>query len=151
MAISMLKIRRPLGRLIFNMGIAIPGKTVFLIETAPRCLELDRKWHSTAPFNTDWISYWGYAKKAQCGFNKSRPSDTYGGSDDRLSSVQSQTGICIKFGWLGTFNQNTKIFIHGKELQNSVCKMADNLSCSQNAIYANTLISRRENCVAYEW
>ena len=36
MAISMLKIRRPLGRRIFNMGIAIPGKTVFLIETAPR-------------------------------------------------------------------------------------------------------------------
>ena len=34
----MLKIRRPLGRLIFNMGIAIPGKTVFLIETAPRNL-----------------------------------------------------------------------------------------------------------------
>ena len=33
----MLKIRRPLGRLIFNMGIAIPGKTVFLIETAPGC------------------------------------------------------------------------------------------------------------------
>ena len=39
MAISMLKIRRPLGRLIFNMGIAIPGKTVFLIETAPRSCE----------------------------------------------------------------------------------------------------------------
>ena len=35
MVISMLKIRRPLGRLIFNMGIAIPGKTVFLIDTAP--------------------------------------------------------------------------------------------------------------------
>ena len=35
----MLKIRRPLGRLIFNMGIAIPGKTVFLIETAPRWFE----------------------------------------------------------------------------------------------------------------
>ena len=35
MVISKLKIRRPLGRLIFNMGIAIPGKTVFLIETAP--------------------------------------------------------------------------------------------------------------------
>ena len=34
MVISMLKIRRPLGRLIFNMGIAIPGKTIFLIETA---------------------------------------------------------------------------------------------------------------------
>ena len=39
MAISMLKIRRPLGRLIFNMGIAIPGKTVFLIEMAPRTLQ----------------------------------------------------------------------------------------------------------------
>ena len=35
MVISMLKIRRPLGRLIFNTGIAIPGKTVFLIEMAP--------------------------------------------------------------------------------------------------------------------
>ena len=35
MVISMLKIRRPLWRLIFNMGIAIPGKTVFLIETSP--------------------------------------------------------------------------------------------------------------------
>ena len=33
----MLKIRRPLGRLIFNMGIATLGKTVFLIDTAP-CL-----------------------------------------------------------------------------------------------------------------
>ena len=40
MVISMLKIRRPLGRLIFNMGITIPGKTVFLIETAPRVF-----WH----------------------------------------------------------------------------------------------------------
>ena len=36
----MLKIRRPLGRLIFNMGIAIPGKTLFLIETAPWCQNL---------------------------------------------------------------------------------------------------------------
>ena len=35
MGIPMLKIRRPVGRLIFNMGITIPSKTVFLIETAP--------------------------------------------------------------------------------------------------------------------
>ena len=35
MVIPMLKIRRPNGRLIFNMGIPIPGKTVFLIETGP--------------------------------------------------------------------------------------------------------------------
>ena len=40
MAISMLEIRRPLGRLIFNMGIAIPDKTVFLIETAPWLFEV---------------------------------------------------------------------------------------------------------------
>ena len=39
----MLKIRRPLGRLIFNMEIAIPGKTVFLIETAPRKVGLSYK------------------------------------------------------------------------------------------------------------
>ena len=36
MVIPMLKIRRPTGRLIFNMGISIPGKTVFYIETGPR-------------------------------------------------------------------------------------------------------------------
>ena len=47
MAISMLKIRRPLGRLIFNMGIAIPGKTIFLIETAP--------WF---PYIQSWMSWW---------------------------------------------------------------------------------------------
>ena len=35
MVIPMLKIRRPSGRLIFNMGIPIPGKTVFYIETGP--------------------------------------------------------------------------------------------------------------------
>ena len=34
-AVMLRKRPRPLGRLIFNMGIAIPGKTVFLIETAP--------------------------------------------------------------------------------------------------------------------
>ena len=39
----MLKIRRPLGRLIFNMGIAIPGKTVFLIETAPSSLRVSAR------------------------------------------------------------------------------------------------------------
>ena len=37
-------LRRPLGRLIFNMGIAIPGKTVFLIETAPWCLVNTEVW-----------------------------------------------------------------------------------------------------------
>ena len=52
----MLKIRRPLGRLIFNMGIAIPGKTVFLIETAPWfhcCILLDIKL-TTTPRNVNF-------------------------------------------------------------------------------------------------
>ena len=44
----MLKIRRPLGRLIFNMGITIPCKTVFLIERAPRAR---------------WIGYFSYYEK----------------------------------------------------------------------------------------
>ena len=48
----MLKIRRPLGRLIFNMGIAIPGKTVFLIETAPRLFT-----HSTDFQTISWFCY----------------------------------------------------------------------------------------------
>ena len=48
MTISMLKIRRLLGRLIFNMGIAIPGKTVFLIETAPWiCVSHDQAFNSS--------------------------------------------------------------------------------------------------------
>ena len=34
------KDKTPLGRLIFNMGIAIPGKTVFLIETVPWSLNI---------------------------------------------------------------------------------------------------------------
>ena len=55
MAISMLKIRRPLGRLIFNMGIAIPGKTVFLIETAPsmlvQVLEISVIWQLVCKFD----------------------------------------------------------------------------------------------------
>ena len=49
MAISMLKIRRPLGRLIFNMGIAIPGKTVFLIETAPSLQPVKDRYCSRDP------------------------------------------------------------------------------------------------------
>ena len=53
MVISMLKIRRPLGRLIFNMGIAIPGKTVFLIETAPSALEMELLQYCIKP----WVCY----------------------------------------------------------------------------------------------
>ena len=63
MAITMLKIRRPLGRLIFNMGIAIPGKTIFLIETAPRILALwesisHQGFTSQGGSNTENVSSW---------------------------------------------------------------------------------------------
>ena len=51
MVIPMLKIRRPTGRLIFNMGIPIPGKTVFYIETGP-CYEM-RRWNITG-LRTHW-------------------------------------------------------------------------------------------------
>ena len=55
MAIPMLKIRRPTGRLIFNMGIPIPGKTVFYIETGPR------SWHFRHDRNTKSDSgQWSY-------------------------------------------------------------------------------------------
>ena len=42
MAIPMLKIRRPNGRLIFNMGIPIPGKDGLYIETGPCLCDLHR-------------------------------------------------------------------------------------------------------------
>ena len=54
----MLKIRRPLGRLIFNMGIAIPGKTVFLIETAP--------W---SYWGRRWISFHVSQRSPQLGYD----------------------------------------------------------------------------------
>ena len=58
----MLKIRRPLGRLIFNMGIAIPGKTVFLIETAPSYTNCKPGWYyhmflSQNPSNANLAPY----------------------------------------------------------------------------------------------
>ena len=77
MAISMLKIRRPLGRLIFNMGIATPGKTVFLIETAPRSLAVTRVYiyihiyleevtdKSFDKFNKPWVTMWSENRTAK--------------------------------------------------------------------------------------
>ena len=64
----MLKIRRPLGRLIFNMEITIPGKTVFLIETAPRCILFQRasnvenvsmEWRHHATYG-EVVAWWLY-------------------------------------------------------------------------------------------
>ena len=62
----MLKIRRPLGRLIFNMGIAIPGKTVFLIETAPCSRSAVVQWvdDSCVDRLTNWL-WWAIRKVFQ--------------------------------------------------------------------------------------
>ena len=68
MATPMLKIRRPLGRLIFNMGIATPGKNVFLIETAPWLIidtqidmiidnERPLQWNYVEPYLDNCLSY----------------------------------------------------------------------------------------------
>ena len=56
----MLKIRRPLGRLIFNMGIATPGKTVFLIETAPRFSTISIAFHKSVVLVTPVPMHWSY-------------------------------------------------------------------------------------------
>ena len=54
MVIPMLKIRRPTGRLIFNMGIPIPGKTVFYIETGPRSYYLNKSVHDVLHRKAHW-------------------------------------------------------------------------------------------------
>ena len=77
MAIPMLKIRRPNGRLIFNMGIPIPGKDGLYIETGPRTLVLSfytdvvftlfiwNSTHSTLPRHCEmWFLYSVYDLRA---------------------------------------------------------------------------------------
>ena len=76
MAIPMLKIRRPLGRLIFNMGIATPGKTVFLIEMAPR--DLFYKRFMSLNLNL--------AKKFCLYINRIRDNQVFGVVDESLTS-----------------------------------------------------------------
>ena len=55
MAIPMLKIRRPTGRLIFNMGIPIPGKDGLYIETGPLSLKLALHIHGQPAVRCPWI------------------------------------------------------------------------------------------------
>ena len=74
----MLKIRRPLGRLIFNMGIAIPGKTVFLIETAPRFPDAymrhqtETRWRALDIVYYD-VFQWPYQKETRIWIMRRRP------------------------------------------------------------------------------
>ena len=78
----MLKIRRPLGRLIFNMGIAIPGKTVFLIETAP------------------WVQYIDSNDKYFCSFTEHM----------LLHNIYSNTMMCRKLTQAILFLTNVFFF-----------------------------------------
>ena len=80
----MLKIRRPLGRLIFNMGIAIPGKTVFLIETAPwyqstQCI-IGMEFVDSLRYNkcTSGKVYKSYDIKARTAFDIGQPCNRTG-------------------------------------------------------------------------
>ena len=59
MAIPMLKIRRPNGRLIFNMGIPIPGKDGLYIETGPCWRKLYTRIHvSFGQKRLTWGEIW---------------------------------------------------------------------------------------------
>ena len=64
MAIPMLKIRRPNGRLIFNMGIPIPGKDGLYIEMGPR----PSSWITHQLTIYSWQSiYLCYNERLHCG------------------------------------------------------------------------------------
>ena len=98
----MLKIRRPLGRLIFNMGIAIPGKTVFLIETAPwsiwdrNCLKPTGTW---TPSSSLTIHYDDVIMGAIASLITSLTivySTVYSGADQ--SKHQSSTSLAFVWG-----------------------------------------------------
>ena len=100
MAISMLKIRRPLGRLIFNMGIAIPGKTVFLIETAPWCIFMN----VCVSFPWVWPKVTSYIVKMYCGnrFARTiiptvpRPRTTYIRGRGSMPLLKHFSWLCFK-------------------------------------------------------
>ena len=103
----MLKIRRPLGRLIFNMGIAIPGKTVFLIETAPWLQS-----NGSYPWQLDvhcWGPYW-VLNSLETDFSRRR-------------QVHSRRCPCCRKSWLiptEIVNDSTHLWYHST------------LQCSQN-------------------
>ena len=61
MVIPMLKIRRPNGRLIFNMGIPIPGKDGLYIETGPCCCWLGSLQRQTISINDIDYVEWGFS------------------------------------------------------------------------------------------
>ena len=115
----MLKIRRPLGRLIFNMGIAIPGKTIFLIETAPwspmkGMINMIYKSHANKmkPFVSFRETFPGFIKGFHCiSRNQQEPMARVGFQNivsqdvSKISVNEGQLCICKMFPrwlWLGS-------------------------------------------------
>ena len=107
----MLKIRRPLGRLIFNMGIAIPGKTVFLIETAPRLLmyilRLSAIQHHSWEPSAAWVKNSNFGKMCVVIMFKCRLRIICGSRVERKSCIWTSYEIwlldpmspCMKVWW----------------------------------------------------
>ena len=87
MAIPMLKIRRPTGRLIFNMGIPIPGKTVFLIETGPWNQDTLSLAYTISKINLAclrWTKYFDSVNQKYALWFTTRPSISYCVSDGQI-------------------------------------------------------------------
>ena len=125
----MLKIRRPLGRLIFNMGITIPGKTVFLIETAPcrrrvlsKCKYTKVIWSYT-PFNdpnNSWFAHHGTCNTRMCVKIEPCPNQYF---------WYKTTRMCTRFD----FRAHRHLVPWGNGNFSRVCSVnpADNLRCWQ--------------------
>ena len=118
MAISMLKIRRPLGRLIFNMGIAIPGKTVFLIETPPCLLLMVLRPLAKQIFlisfsqskpDHSYISRSSWTKLKSYGFNGCKVSIVYSLYTKVKSAVMNNGVFCQLFEYIQVQSNKRKL------------------------------------------
>ena len=121
----MLKIRRPLGRLIFNMGIAIPGKTVFLIETAPRP---DFHW-KFVPWSDDNIS-------SSVSMHSAQPNNVFRSVTIINTYLIKHTGM-HHFQTKNKHQRNSNIFFQENwrtTLHNALCGKFDQMTCSLNLL-----------------
>ena len=114
----MLKIRRPLGRLIFNMGIAIPGRTVFLIETAPSIHLLSNTiWHYPAEeIRLKWADWFAYMHMLHCRTHTTEWQNLY-------------TGIIV--------NKTTSLKVQNELLEHLPCHLwgyEQTISCVQDKV-----------------
>ena len=122
----MLKIRRPLGRLIFKMGIAIPGKTVFLIETVPSKLSLDHIRQKYVIFTNDLIEQGARASAAMVltWYDRNNPN-----SHDAWQNIWNHTSRF--FQWV-SFNGNIWIWTlmsMNKDMHNNQASLVQIHTC----------------------